>query len=226
MSCALIVICKWPKLGQGKQRIAATLGKGRAHELANLLVNCAIEDAISWPGEVIWSLSESDDLAGAKRRFDEKELNGEKFSIIFQSKGNLGQKIQSIDSQLRNQGLRELIYIGTDAPVLDEAYFAEATRALDQSDVVLSEADDGGVVLMGGRTPWPGLTQLPWSTGKLSQELTMACEADGLMVNRITPGFDVDIVDDFVTALNRLEGDTRPSRVKLCDWLKCNIEVP
>ena len=46
----LVIFCKRPLPGQGKQRIAATLGKDVAYEIASALLQCALEDARAWLG--------------------------------------------------------------------------------------------------------------------------------------------------------------------------------
>ncbi len=49
-SSILVVFCRRPALGVGKQRIAAEMGQEKALEAAKLLFEAALEDARNWSG--------------------------------------------------------------------------------------------------------------------------------------------------------------------------------
>ena len=53
-----------------------------------------------------------------------------------------------VDQLLRNQTHQQLVFIGTDAPILDVSHYQLTLDALKQNDIVLNHADDGGVVIM------------------------------------------------------------------------------
>lgn len=84
-----------------------------------------------------------------------------------QSRGDLGRRMASALRQALRT-CRAAIIIGTDCPLLDAAYLARACRALEQHDVVLGPAADGGYVLVGARVNTPRLfTGIAWGGPKV-----------------------------------------------------------
>jgi rSAM/selenodomain-associated transferase 1 len=68
-------------------------------------------------------------------------------------------------------GLRayeRVVLVGSDCPALCGPYLRQARDALDSSPVVLGPALDGGYVLVGLRTPLPGLFEsIPWGSSRV-----------------------------------------------------------
>ncbi len=63
---------------------------------------------------------------------------------------------------------RAAIIVGTDCPSLDAEYLARACAALEQHDVVLGPAADGGYVLVGARVTAPRLfAGIAWGGSKV-----------------------------------------------------------
>ena len=205
----LLVFCKQPRLNQGKQRIAATLGAEPTLEIAQALLACALEDAKHWQGPVVLSPSCEADTQWASRLLPNIE-------VIAQPEGNLGERIMAVDAELRRRGHERILIIGTDAPVLNHDHYQSAIAALCNHDVVLSAASDGGVTLMASQQPWPDITDLPWSTELLNEALLGRCQQHGLDAGYITPSYDIDHEQDLLKLLIDLEHDHRPARQALC----------
>ena len=214
ISSTLVVFCRRPDHGVGKQRIAAQLGDLAAAALGGRLLAAALEDAAAWPGPLVLAPAcESDvDWAGG--------LLSRTCQIIAQPDGNLGQRLNGVDRAVREKGASRVIYIGSDAPVLDVDYLLMAEKALQSYDVVLGPARDGGVTVMGGRQPWPDITALPWSTHELADELEAVCKGAGLSVHRLAHRYDIDRVSDLALLRADLQDDPRPARQQLLSWLQ------
>jgi hypothetical protein len=212
-SSTLVVFCRRPGPGVGKQRVAAAAGAERALALGERLLATAIEDADSWPGPVALAHASPDDRSWAAGLLERPA------TIVAQGEGNLGARLGRVDAALRAAGHARLIYIGSDAPLLDYTYFARARLALAHADVVLGPAEDGGVTLMGARVPWPDLTDLPWSTGALGDSLDRRCRARGLSVRELDPQYDVDEIEILPRLFRDLARDPRPARCALRQWL-------
>lgn len=208
---ALVLVCKRPASGIGKQRLAASLGLEAASRIAEALLACALEDAREWPGPVIIAPSHPEDCAWGGGLLPQRS----KVHIEPQTTGNLGQRLNALDHKLRMSGLEQLVYIGSDAPLLGADDYAAARDALAYQDVVLKPAADGGVVLMASRQPWPMLSGLPWSTACLGAALADCCRAAGQSVATLTHSFDVDQQDDVVRLIAALKTDQRPARSAL-----------
>lgn len=209
---ALVLFCKPPE--RSKQRLVPVLGERRTAELAARLLDCALEDLAEWPGSVVLSPAEPGDADWAAG------LGLERSCILFQRGGNLGERLDDIDLRLRDEGYRRRLYVGIDCPLLGVPTLTTAASALDDADVVLGAAEDGGVVFMGTGPGWPPLAGLPWSTERLAQALAGACEAAGLRVRWLGRWPDVDRAADLGTLAAALGDDARPARQRLRDWLE------
>jgi len=204
----LLIFCKQPRLYHGKQRLAAVVGADKALMIAQALLKCAIEDAKAWSGPVVLSPSHPDQQEWAQSILPQA-------SVVPQPEGNLGERIRVVDSLLRKRGHSNILIIGTDAPVLSNTHFTEVNRLLNESDVVMSAASDGGVTIMAATQPWPEISDLPWSTERLNESLYDRCQSAGHKVSYIRPSYDIDHEKDLYKLLIDLENDHRPARQKL-----------
>jgi rSAM/selenodomain-associated transferase 2/rSAM/selenodomain-associated transferase 1 len=211
-SSILVIFCRRPALGVGKQRIAASLGKHAALQAAEHLLDCAIEDGTAWDGPVVIAPAEPQDALWAANRMPEA-------AIMPQTAGNLGQRIQNVYSEIAGAGGRKALFIGSDAPDLTAAELREAAESLHDHDVVLIPAYDGGVTLLGSRIAWPELRNLGWETDQLCTDLLAACNTAGLTVKVMATGHDTDTYEDLLAAGQRLTNDRRVSRHRLVDWI-------
>lgn len=210
----LVLFCRQPQPGVGKQRLAVDLGIEDASILAQKLLDTALEDANVWPGPLIISPADPADADWAS------SLLARDVIVMPQTAGNLGARLNTVDRLARRDGHSRLIYIGSDSPLLTGADFTAACDTLYSHDVVLLPADDGGVTLMGARVPWPPLANLRWSSEYLAADLERLCTAHGHTVNKLQPGYDVDRATDLPRLLIDLATDERPARVRLRNWLK------
>ena len=213
----LVLFCKRPALFQGKQRLATTIGAEQALEFAQSFLACALEDLTAWPGPVILSPSTPEDASWAAT------ILSRDHDIIAQTGGSLGDRLQQVDQAARQLGHEKVIFIGSDHPALSAQHYREAREALQNNDVVLSPARDGGVTIMGAGCVWPDLTGLPWSTEQLGRALSNHCRDHGLEVSYISSSYDIDVAADLAPLCHDLKMDYRPARQalyhQLCDFL-------
>lgn len=206
---ALVIVCKKPQPGFGKQRLAVRFGARLTYEIAQALLACAFEDAGAWPGPVVVSPAQQEDAAWAQ---EQANHIGHACHVLPQIEGNLGQRLNALDQTLRSRGMSRFVFIGSDSPGLSlEDYFA-VDRQLESSGAVLMPAADGGVVVMANRERWPDLSALPWSTAGLSAALADACRMAGITVHMAREGYDIDEPDDFLRLTDWLASDNRPAR--------------
>ena len=208
----LVLVCKRPASGIGKQRLAASLGREAANHVAEALLACALEDARDWAGPVVIAPAHPADYGWADALLPQLQP---RVRILPQATGNLGQRLNLLDHELRSAGLEQLVYIGSDAPALAAADYSAANGALLHYDTVLTPAEDGGVVLMASRHRWPMLSGLPWSTARLGG-------AAGQSVATLTRGFDVDEEGGLFRLVTALRTDPRPARRAL-HALACDL---
>lgn len=218
-SPTLVLFCKEPQLGYGKQRLAASVGEQSALRIARALLECALEDAARWKGTFVISPASPDEIAWAETLTNRPAFRGRNIRIIAQPSGNLGARIAAIDSHLRGLDATQITCMGSDAPLLNDIHYKAVGNALNDVDVVLANGADGGVTLMASRSGWPSIDELPWSSSELGDALADKCASSGRSVHRLDGGFDVDVIDDALKALDHLENDQRSSRRALTSVL-------
>ncbi|MFC6673467.1 hypothetical protein [Marinobacterium aestuariivivens] len=95
MAVTLVLFCKKPGPGIGKQRLARALGADTAWRIAELLHRCALEQLRSWPGPKVLATADRADLDGYRNAFPWIDR------LLVQPPGNLGLRINRIDRMLR-----------------------------------------------------------------------------------------------------------------------------
>lgn len=210
---ALILLCKRPALGHSKQRLAAQIGLEPTLQVAEKLLLCALEDLQHWPYLPVIAPEHPD-------HFDWAAASSPRALVIAQPSGNLGQRLQALDQQLRARGHGHVLYMGSDCPALNPQHYRRACQLLDKQDTVLIAARDGGVVLMASKRPWPKLDDLPWSTATLKQALVQRCRQAGHSVIEADILADVDHLEDLPGLVRVLEQDGRPARRALLTTLQ------
>ncbi|MDO9311008.1 MAG: DUF2064 domain-containing protein [Nitrosomonas sp.] len=213
----LILVCKRPAPGSSKQRLAVNLGIETTQKVADALLACALEDACDWPGPVVIAPANVEDVEWARALSTPVPSP---VTVVPQVAGNLGQRLNALDHTLRAQGMKQLVFIGSDSPGLDSTDYAATREALQRADIVLIPALDGGVVLMANCYAWPDLSALPWSSDQLGAALIDACRTAKQSVKTLGQGTDVDEIGDFVKLVNLLKHDQRPARRALLELTK------
>ena len=194
----LCIFSRAPVLGQVKSRIAAVAGTEMAlvvhielmdRLLSRVAVRTAVKD--NYRAELwVTDLSEANS-------FVDRWLADYPLTLCVQQGENLGERMDmALRSVVAVGGTAVLI--GCDCPQLDLIYVNSAFAALEQSDVVLGPAEDGGYGLIGVKADWPHLFHdIPWGTNEvLSSTLRRAVES-GASVHMLDTLFDVDTMDDW-----------------------------
>jgi len=208
-ACCIVLMMK--SAARSKRRLAAAIGDARATQAAQHLIACAREDLESWPGPVC--LAPADDAEATA--FGPARVD----ALVVQRGDNLGERINHVNAALIDRGFGRQIYVGIDCPAIDFGYLEHAAAALVDCDVVFGPAVDGGVVLMGVRGRWPDLSDLPWSTEALCGALEASCAHAGARAAVLEPLRDVDTLEDLRALRTALDGDSRPARRALSQWL-------
>ena len=124
-----------------------------------------------------------------------------------QSGGDLGARMRDA---LAAAMPGKAILLGSDAPALDAPMLIEAARALDDHDIVIIPADDGGYVLIGCRHRVPACFDgIRWSTPAVMDETRARLAAAGTLWRELPAAWDVDTPAD----LERLAADVRFSHL-------------
>jgi uncharacterized protein len=190
MKFALIIFQKNAVLGKVKTRLAVSVGDEKALEI------------YKWLTERTHSAAK--ELSVDKYLFfsdyipQVSEFSSAHFKTELQSGSDLGERMSRAFEFLFAKGYERVIIIGTDCPELSSNLLKDAYRALDQSDLVLGPAEDGGYYLMGMNQFYPDLfVSIPWSTDQVLESSLDRAEAMGLDYDLLGILSDIDTLDDW-----------------------------
>ena len=191
MRDALIVFVKEPRPGAVKTRLAARLGAALAARLYRALVENALRATADPAVERL--VFASGDVASW--------LAGE--TCLPQAQGDLGRRMEQAFGVAFARGHRRVAIAGSDVPGLDARRVKEALDALDDADLAIAPAGDGGYSLLALSQPRPELFRgIAWSTASVLDETRDA--ARGLRVKLLEELPDLDTFDDLERQWERL----------------------
>jgi len=121
------------------------------------------------------------------------------FHKRLQHPGDLGERMLDGFRIAFEEGYDKVVIIGSDCPGIDTDYLNEAFVALDDHDVVIGPALDGGYTLLGMRTFTPTLFKnIAWSTSEVLPATLARAAAVGRSVHQLKPLSDVDYLADWL----------------------------
>jgi rSAM/selenodomain-associated transferase 1 len=205
---ALIVFLKHPEAGKVKTRLAPALGAGTAAALYRALCEEVLEATVPREGEyerlVFFAPPEA---AESMRAW----LPG--LRLHPQAGGDLGARMRAAFARAFDRGAGRVAIVGTDTPEVSRATVAGALDVLDEADVVLGPAEDGGYYLLALRQPQPALFDgIAWSTSTVLEATVARAEQGALRVHQLARLRDVDTPEDLRAKWPRLRAllDDRP----------------
>lgn len=155
---ALIVFAKNPLFGKVKTRLAADIGNDKAFEIYLKLLYRSYQNTKNVKYGKFLYLSD----------FKDKDLFDENYQQKLQQGKDLGEKMKNAFNEIFDSAFTKIIIIGTDCPDLDENILNEAFKKLDEYDIVLGPAIDGGYYLLGLKESADELFEnIDWSTDKV-----------------------------------------------------------
>lgn len=130
--------------------------------------------------------------------------------LMDQAGDDLGARMHQAFRSLFDQGYEQVLLIGTDVPTLPLDRFRQALALLENHDLVLGPAFDGGYYLIGLKRPAPELfADIPWSTDqvlKLTQEKAVTL---GLTTALLEPWRDVDTLADLQALIETCNAEAK-----------------
>lgn len=185
------VLAKAPIPGYAKTRLIPAIGAHAAAVLHKRLTEHAVKAALAADVGPVTLWCSPDVTHGSFRALAARWP----IALKQQADGDLGARMLAA---LEGGGL----LIGSDCPGFTPAHLRVAAEALDEVDVVLTPAEDGGYVLIGARVPRPELfSDMIWGARTVLTETRKRIAALNLKAAELAPLWDVDSESD----LARLE---------------------
>ncbi|MGL4376645.1 MAG: TIGR04282 family arsenosugar biosynthesis glycosyltransferase [Microcoleaceae cyanobacterium] len=190
----LIVFTRYPILGKTKTRLIPVLGEDGATKLHRQLT----EKTISTVKKLFCyhPLSLEVNFAGGTKNLMQNWL-GDTFIYEPQPDGDLGERMAIAFQKSFESGYEKVIIIGTDCPTLKHHILREAFEALNQNELVLGPAEDGGYYLIGLRHFIPQLFEnISWGTSSVLEQTNAIALSLNLSIAYLPILADIDRPED------------------------------
>jgi rSAM/selenodomain-associated transferase 1 len=188
----ILFFVRWPEPGRVKTRLASAVGQDEACRIHSILAERCFAHALQVPAARVVICG-----TGAEPVAFAGWLPGAA-AYWHQPEGGLGERLEAMFAQAFAEGTPRVAAVGSDAPDLSPESIERSLRALDDHDVTVLPATDGGYVLIGFRQLRRDiLRDMPWSTERLLSETISRCAASGLTMYVGERHRDVDTVEDW-----------------------------
>lgn len=190
----LIVFTRYPEPGKVKTRLIPAVGAEQAATLQREMTQHTFDWAKQL-GREDRTMVESHFEGGDRQRM--RACFGQDLLYRPQHEGDLGRRLERAFHDAFAAGAGRVVIVGTDCPGLDAALVRTAFERLEQNDVVLGPAEDGGYYLIGLRCKESALfARIDWGTERVLRQTLNAAEASGLRSSLLKPLGDVDRPED------------------------------
>lgn len=196
MSECLIIFTRYPEPGKTKTRLIPALGAEGAATLQRQMTEHTLDQVKELQAKRLVSVEVY--FVGGNQQLMQSWLGT---SVIYrqQGDGDLGRRMAIAFQTALEAGKQRVVVIGTDCPDLKAQLMVKAFHALEQHDLVLGPAQDGGYYLIGLCRLIPELfTGISWSTAEVLQQTMSIAQRLELAVAYLPRLSDVDRPEDLV----------------------------
>lgn len=188
MNNALIIFIKNPQRGKVKTRLAATTGEANALHIYKQLLRHTQNISLAVNVERVLFY---DDFIE-----HEDEWSNEYFSKQLQKGSNLGERMNNAFNQIFLK-FKKVVIIGSDCFDLTASIINKAFQLLNNNDIIIGPATDGGYYLLGLKTIEPALFEnIKWSTPNVLEQTIAICKRQQLKYYLLPTITDIDVEDD------------------------------
>ena len=189
MNNALIIFIKNPVLGKVKTRLAGTVGDETALEVYKELLNYT---------QKITLLIDADKfLFYADFLQREDEWPNDRFIKHLQKGNDLGERMYNAFEYTFLNKHQKVIIIGSDCIDLSASVIEDAYMLLNDSDVVIGPAKDGGYYLLGMKELHQSLFKnISWGTSEVLKQTLSICRSQHLNYSLLPTLTDIDVEND------------------------------
>jgi hypothetical protein len=198
MNHGLIIFIKNPELGKVKTRLAKTIGNQKALEVYKLLQEKTREVSLGVNAQRFLFYSDTVSLGDS--------WNDNDFFKLQQVNGGLGERMEAAFQAVFSNNVDKAIIIGSDCYDITPELIERAYQRLDNNDVVIGPANDGGYYLIGMKKNQADLFQnMVWSTETVFQETIVKIQKKGRTFEVLPTLIDIDTEDDLTASSFNME---------------------
>ena len=223
----LIVMTRLPEAGRVKTRLIPVLGPDGAMAMHAALLRQTLQNLSASAEKIDFDIevrfTGDTNLPVDAFRFASEVAREATWRA--QTGGDLGERMHGAIAAAIEEGARQVIVVGTDCPDLSPDVIVAAWHALDQHDVVLGPADDGGYYLIGTKQADARLfAGVDWGTERVLRQTEDRCRQARQSVSRLPVLGDIDEAENLVIC-RRLGGELSDCLPRACrNWL--SVVVP
>ena len=188
---SLGVFAKEPRPGHVKSRLAAATSPEWAAWIADAFLRDTIDRLAQVEAQrfLLYSPEDSKEYFAA--------LAGNQFQLIPQADGDLGRRMEQFIVGQFQAGAQRIVIVGSDSPSLPPEWIEDAFRKLDEANLVIGPATDGGYYLLGcAGSALPIFDNIAWGSEKVLSETISRLSDAAWRIALLPPWYDVDSVAD------------------------------
>ncbi|WP_315790562.1 TIGR04282 family arsenosugar biosynthesis glycosyltransferase [Fischerella sp. JS2] len=190
----LIIFTRYPEPGLTKTRLIPALGTEGAANLQRQMTEYTLSKVRELQKAIAISVEVR--FSGGNLELMQNWLGT---NLIYQpqGEGDLGKRMGRSLLNAFNEGARQVVIIGTDCPGVNSQILTQAFLELQQCEIVLGPAVDGGYYLIGLQCPFLELfVDINWGTSQVLQQTVAICHQLNLSVAFLPSLADVDRPED------------------------------
>jgi hypothetical protein len=189
-SRVLGVFAKNPVAGQVKTRLAAASSPEWAARVAAAFLADTL-DRLATVAARRFLVYTPEDAADSMA-----DVAADRFELLPQGPGDLGERLARFFAAHMPQGA--VIVVGCDSPTLPPELVEEALVSLQNRDVVIGPATDGGYYLLGCNLFIPSLfSEIDWGSSHVLRQTVQRLAGLDVSLGVLPPWYDVDSLDDW-----------------------------
>jgi rSAM/selenodomain-associated transferase 1 len=191
-SSALIIMAKKPKVGSIKTRLCPPLKLDEAAMLYEALLWDTIE-MVTGVRDIDLAIA----ITPPESSEYFKQITPLDTILIPVACADIGECLACVLGKLIDMGYDRVMALNSDGPTLPPGYIQAAIQSLEQHDLVLGPAEDGGYYLVGFQELHTKIfSGIDWSTDRVLTQTLRRAEQLSLSVHLLPPWYDIDTVAD------------------------------
>ncbi len=207
MTAAIGIVCKAPKPGATKSRLAAAIGSVAAAQLSS----CFLQDVASAIAAIPTHVGRSGYAVYAPAGAEEilRQLFPPSFGLLLQADADLGNVLFGATRDLLAVPHDCVLLVNGDSPTLPAPFLIQAIEALRKPGdrLVLGPASDGGYYLIGLKRPHREVfSGIEWGTASVARTTLQRAQEIALEATLLPEWYDVDDAETFVWLRDELAG--------------------